>query len=189
MAKRYDQLIEIVRQRQPRVIVEVGVHRGVRAAKMCAAVDGPVHYIGYDVFDTMGPQYQADALNGKGETSKEKAMRRLEALKAKKKDFTYEFRIGDTRETLHGQTVKCDLAFIDGDHRVDAIIGDFLAIDAPIVVLDDWYLPGPNGNIPDLDKFGANAIGALYEGKVKVLPMRDVCVHGGYSHLAVVQRD
>lgn len=189
MAKRYDQLIKIVEERQPRVIVEVGVHRAVRARKMCEAVEGPVHYIGFDVFDTMGSDFQEAALNGKGEPTEAEARRRLDELASRKRDFTYELRVGDTRETLHGQTVQCDLAFIDGDHRVDAILGDFSAIDAPVVILDDWYLPGPDGSIPDLTSFGANVIGTIYTGKVDILPKGDVCKHGGISHLAVVTRD
>lgn len=189
MAKRYDQLLEIVRQRQPRVIVEVGVHRAVRAAKMCAQVDGPVHYIGYDVFETMGHQFQEEALNGKGEPTQAEAYDRLKKLQKQKPDFTFEFRVGDTRETLHGQTVKCDLAFIDGDHRIDALLGDFQAIDAPIVVLDDFYKPDKRGRIPDLNLFGANAITSVYSGKVEILPKGDECKHGGLSHLAVVVRD
>lgn len=183
MAKRYEKLIELVRKEQPRVIVEVGVHRAMRARAMCEAVDGPVHYIGYDVFDTLGAQYQEDALNGKGMTTEAKARNRLEALKSVKDGFTYEFVIGDTRDTLHGRTVECDFAFIDGDHRVDAIRGDYAALaGAKVVVFDDYYC----GAGPDLALYGANTVAD--EAGAEVLPHGDVCKHGGISHLAVVRR-
>lgn len=189
MAKRYDQLIELVKKVQPAVIVEVGVHRGLRAFKMCAEVKGPVHYIGYDVFETMTRDFQEAALNGKGVAMQAVAQDRLDKLKARKQDFTYEFRIGDTRETLHGQSVKCDFAFIDGDHRVDAILGDFQALDCPVIVMDDFYQPAADGSIPDLTKYGANCVVSLVpEASIEVLPVSDECAHGGVAHLAVVTR-
>lgn len=183
MAKRYDQLVELVRKEQPRVIVEVGVHRAMRARAMCEAVKGPVHYIGYDVFDTLGEKYQEEALNGKGMTTEAKARHRLEALKAENPGFTYEFVIGDTRDTLHARTVECDFAFIDGDHRVDAIRGDYAALSgAKVVVFDDYY----SGKSPDLTKYGANVVAD--EAGAEVLPVGDQCKHGGISHLAVVRK-
>jgi hypothetical protein len=190
MAKRYDQLIEIVRKRQPKTIVEVGVHRAIRAVKMCAAVEGEVHYVGYDVFDTMGADFQEAALNGKGEPTEAAARARLDDLRSKKPDFTYELIVGDTRETLHGKSIEADLVFIDGDHRIEAIIGDFLAVaDSKVIALDDWYKPGKNGALPDLQKFGANIIGSLHDGHIEVLPHGDECKHGGVSHIAVVYND
>lgn len=188
MAKRYDHLIELVKKHQPRTIVEVGVHRGLRAFKMCAEVQGPVHYIGYDVFEHESPAFQEAALNGKGIPMEAVARDRLDKLKARKADFTYEFRIGDTRETLHGQRVQCDFAFIDGDHRVDAVIGDFQAIDAPVIVCDDFYEPGLDGSIPDLTKYGANALLSLTTAKTEVLPSWDECKHGGISKLLLITR-
>lgn len=183
MAKRYDQLVELVRKEQPRVIVEVGVHRAMRARAMCEAVKGPVHYIGFDVFDTLGEQYQADALNGKGMTTEAKARERLDDLKARKPGFTYELVIGDTRDTLHGRKVECDFAFIDGDHRVDAIRGDYAALaGASVVVFDDYY----TGNGPDLTQYGANVVAD--EAGAEVLAAADQCKHGGDSHLAVVRQ-
>lgn len=190
MAKRYDQLIELVRKHQPRTIVEIGVHKGIRARKMCEAVEGDVHYVGYDVFDTMDAAFQEAALNGKGPPSEAEVRRRLDNLKADKPGFTYELIVGDTRDTLHGKAIEADFVFIDGDHRIDAIIGDYMAVaDSKIVALDDWYKPGKDGSIPDLQQFGANIIGSLYDGDIDVLPKGDVCKHGGISHIAVIYRD
>jgi hypothetical protein len=183
MAKRYEQLIDICLKEQPRTIVEVGVHRAMRAVRMCQAVRGPVHYIGFDVFDTMDAEFQEAALNGKGMPSESRARMRLDELKRRKPDFTYELIVGDTRETLAGKTVKCDLAFIDGDHRVDAIASDFAAIDAPVIVLDDYYA---GDNIPDLFLYGANQV--AHAVSAEILPEGDTCKHGGTSYLAVVRK-
>lgn len=186
MAKRYDRLIELARAAQPRVIVEIGVHRAMRAVRMCEAVNGPVHYIGFDVFDTKGHEFQEAALNGKGQATETAARRRLESLKRRKRDFTYELVVGDTRDTLHGREVTCDFAFIDGDHRVEAILRDYLAVrSAPVVVFDDYF----RGNTPDLSVYGANeVVDRIEDATVEILPEADECRHGGYSHLAVVRR-
>lgn len=193
MAKRYEQLIELVRKHQPRVIVEIGVHRAVRARKMCQAVVGRVHYIGCDVFETMGAEFQEAALNGKGEPTEAEARKRLDALKSAKPDFTYELIVGDTRKTLKDRKLECDFAFIDGDHRVEAIVSDYLAVEnAKVVVFDDFYQASEDG-CPDLSVYGANIVLSMIpddgDRMVEILPMADKCKHGGYSHLAVVYRD
>lgn len=192
MAKRYDQMIPLVEKLKPRRIVEVGVHRAMRASKLCQAAlqYGPVEYLGYDVFDTMGEAFQEAALNGKGEPTEREARRRLDQVRG---EFSYSFVIGDTRDTLHGSEVEADFAFIDGDHRIDAIAGDYAALaNVRCVVFDDWYAPDERGDIPDLSLYGANSVveGARLAGRrVEILPMADGCNCGGKSHLAVVWRD
>lgn len=194
MAKRYDQMEALVAQARPELIVEVGVHRGVRAAKLCRwAIDShrePVAYTGYDVFDTMDEAFHAAALNGKGEPDREAAEDRLVSV-ARGGRLSWGFVIGDTRQTLHGTTVVCDFAFIDGDHRVEAIRGDAAALDCPVMVFDDYYLPGPGGELPDLLLYGANAVVDEYQAagaSVELLPNRDRCDHGADAVLAVVRR-
>lgn len=189
MAKRYDQMISLVQKIKPKTIVEVGVHRGMRASKLCrtALELNAVKYTGYDVFETMGAEFQEAALNGKGEPTEAAARRRLDDIEGK---FSYQFVIGDTRDTLHGQDVKADFAFIDGDHRVDAIAGDYDALkNCKCVVFDDFYCLDAQGNLPDLSLYGANkTVDALIaDGReVQILPVGDQCKHGGNSHLAVV---
>ena len=192
MAKRYDQMLALIDTVKPRQIVEVGVHRAMRAAMLCRAAlqYHPVTYVGYDVFDTMGPAFQEAALNGKGEPTEREARRRLDAVDGK---FTYALVIGDTRDTLHPNSVLADFAFIDGDHRVEAIRGDYLALaETPCVVFDDYFMPDAQGNMPDTALYGANRIvdEAREAGRrVEILPAADACKCGGVSHLAVVWRD
>lgn len=190
MAKRYDQMFALIDKVKPQTIVEIGVHRGIRGAKLCSRAlehRKSVRYVGYDVFDTVSEEYQSEALNGKGAPSKANAEARLAGCGS---GLTFEFVIGDTRDTLHGKTVEADFAFIDGDHRVDAIVGDYAALaDARCVVFDDYYIADAGGIAPDLEQYGANQmVDALREAgaKVDILPIGDACKHGGYSHLAVV---
>ena len=189
MAKRYDQMFELIDRVKPRKIVEVGVHRGIRAAKLCNRAmchNQDIDYVGYDVFDTVDSEYQEDALNGKGAPSQDQAKERLDGVRG----LVHSFVIGDTRETLHGQHIKADFVFIDGDHRIDAIEGDYEALKgAKCVVFDDYYAIDRNGHLPDITLYGANATveSLRAEGrKVSILPVGDECKHGGVSHLAVV---
>lgn len=189
MAKRYDQMFPLIEKVRPQKIVEVGVHKGIRAAKLCDAAKAyvPVEYVGYDVFDTMNSAFQEAALNGKGAPSEQEARRRLGRVGG---NFKFRFVIGDTRKTLHGKKVSADFAFIDGDHRIDAIEGDYEALaGSRCVVFDDYYTVDEGGRIPDLSLYGANfTVDRLKaEGKrVEILPEGDRCKHGGNSHLAVV---
>lgn len=203
MTTRYDQLLHLIDKHKPSTIVEVGVHRGARAVAMTQRALRywtSVRYIGFDVFETLGQQFQDEALNGKGMPTEAEARRALARVqnqaKARGQVFDYEFIVGDTRETLHaytGRALPIDqaLAFIDGDHRIDAIRGDYAALEAsPIVVFDDYYVPDGRGLTVDLTKYGANAVVDELRAagrQVEILPAADPCKHGGLIKLAVVR--
>lgn len=177
-------MLALIDEIKPRSIIEVGVHRGMRANQLClqATKYGGVTYTGFDVFDMMDAEFQEAALNGKGMPSQAVAANRLNRIDR----LSYSFVVGDTRDTLHDKPRYADFAFIDGDHRVDAIRGDYDALkDCRIVVFDDYYV---GDNKPDLSLYGANAVvDALPPDLVEILPVGDGCKHGGYSHLAVVR--
>jgi hypothetical protein len=190
MAKRYDQMLPLIAEHRPRRIVEVGVHRALRAMKLCQEAlkyRDWVSYTGYDVFETMNPKFQEAALNGKGTALQAEAEGRLRTVHG----LEWQLIVGDTRDTLHGTEVEADFAFIDGDHRVEAIAGDYTALrNVKVVVFDDYYLPDESGNTPDLSLYGANAtVDAIKDASVVILPTGDRCKHGGFSRLAVVIRD
>ena len=184
MAKRYEQMLALIDEIKPRSIIEVGVHRGMRANQLCtqATKYNDVTYTGFDVFDMMDAEFQEAALNGKGMPSQAVAANRLNRIDR----LSYSFVVGDTRDTLHDKPRYADFAFIDGDHRVDAIRGDYEALKScKVVVFDDYYV---GDNKPDLSLYGANAVvDALPHERVQILPVGDGCKHGGYSHLAVVR--
>lgn len=194
MAKRYHQMIPLIAECKPKVIVEVGVHKALRASMLCREAlrhSKQVHYIGYDVFDTMGDAFQRAALNGKGTPTEANARQVLNGLANEFLNFTYELRVGDTRDTLHGGSVVADFAFIDGDHRVEAIYADYAAL-APCktIVFDDYYFAG-SGDPVDLSIYGANHVvdGLITAGRnVTVMPSSDLCNHGAISCLAVLRQ-
>ena len=201
MATRYDQLLSLIDQHKPHLIIEVGVHRAVRAVAMCERAlkhHKAVDYMGFDVFETMGQKFQEEALNGKGmptEAHARYALRRAQNVAtANRRSLGFNLVIGDTRQTLHGRPAGFygALAFIDGDHRVECIRADYEALKAcPVVVFDDYYVPDARGVTVDLAKYGANAVVAElehYGAKVEILPAADPCKHGGVIKLAVVRR-
>jgi hypothetical protein len=186
VAKRYDQMLPLMKEFRPRVIAEIGVHTALRGATLCKEAlqyRKRVHYIGCDIFGLGDAEFQAAALNGKGLPSEAKARERLSSIPG----LTFDLVVGDTRETLKGTTLPVDFAFIDGDHRLDAIRSDYEAVkSARCVVFDDYYEDGP-----DLDVYGANRLvdELRTAGKrVEILPVGDRCKHGGVSYLAVVRR-
>ena len=190
MARRYHQMLALIAEVKPSLIVEVGVHKGIRGAGLSLEAlrhSRKVSYVGFDVFDTLGEQFQLDALNGKRTPTEARARQSFTPIALQYLGFTYSFIIGDTRQTLHGTPMKADFAFIDGDHRVDAIRGDWQALsESRCVVFDDYY---SGGNI-DLARYGANTVVDELKAKgmrVEILPSQDVCNHGAISHLAVVR--
>lgn len=167
---RYNQLLDIIDEIKPRRIVEVGVARTVRAKEMVMRayplVD-KVHYIGYDVFDTVGEYNEAQAFhqaayNHKRVESKGWCARKLDNIVVGRHEmgphpnFTFDLIAGDTRDTLHGKRVDADFVFIDGDHRIAAIRGDYEALKrAKVVVLDDYFEVDGRG-CPDTNLYGCN---------------------------------
>lgn len=193
MAVRYAQLEDLVDEVKPARIVEVGVHTGRRSVLMCtrALLHVPeVHFVGYDVFDTMTDEFQLEALNGKGATSFDRFKNTMDTRLPSTGRVSWEVIIGNTRETLHPFQIEADFAFIDGDHRAEVIAGDFAAIRgaARMVVFDDYFRPDFKDRLPDLDVYGANKIvDALPKSMVEILPRSDQSRYGGVSHLAVVR--
>lgn len=191
MPNRYDQLIDLVRQVKPRFIIEVGTHRAGRAVAMCRAAllaSSTVHYIGYDVFETKDAAFHDAAMNGKGVAVHAQAAAALNQVRAEHPGFSWNLMVGDTRQTLHGKILgAADLAFIDGDHRLEAIRGDYAALARSyLIALDDYVTPGEQGELPDLDLFGCNRLAD--ELGATILPAKDLCRPGWFAQIAVVRR-
>lgn len=188
---RYDQLLTLIDEYKPRVIVEVGVARAERAIAMIERAlryRKDVKYIGYDVFETKDAAFHAAAFNLKKVDSLASCDARLKAIQNRNPGFQYYLVVGDTRDTLHGKHIDADLAFIDGDHRVDAIRKDYEALqDSAIIVLDDYYTPDDRG-CPDLAVVGCNRLVRKLNGSTTLLPMKDQVRDGGLVQMAVVRR-
>ena len=77
--KRYGQLKKLIAFVKPKVIIEVGTHKGTRAEMMCREAvkyQERVHYIGYDLFELADAESNARELNGKGAGSEAEARAR-----------------------------------------------------------------------------------------------------------------
>lgn len=188
---RYDQLLTLIDEHKPRVIVEVGVARAERAyamAEQALCHHRDVKYIGYDVFETKDPAFHAAAFNLKKVDSQAVCASKLRMIQHRLPSFQFSLVVGDTRDTLHGKAVHADLAFIDGDHRVDAIGNDYDALrSSPVVVLDDYYTADERG-CPDINVVGCNRLVEELNGRVTLLPMKDQVRDGGLVQMAVVRR-
>jgi uncharacterized Rossmann fold enzyme len=180
---RYDQLIKLVDLCRPKTIVEVGVHKGKRAERMCLEAlkhNAFVHYTGYDLFDEASQETDAAEKNGKGAPDLVEAQQKLDRLKMDYPGFTWDFVKGDTRQTLHGKSITVDFAFIDGGHSVETIRGDYEALKSSrLIAFDDYYTKGV-----DTKQFGCNEVirGRTYT----VLPWEDWVRGDGRTRLAVV---
>lgn len=189
-SRRYDQLIDIVREVRPKTIVEIGVHKGLRSALMCREAlrfQEKVAYFGFDVFDQEDAQFHADALNGKGMPSEQQAARRLNELGPA---LAWKFVKGDTRATLHHERhFQADLVFIDGDHRLEVIRGDYAPFaKSQCVVFDDYY--SSSLTTVDLSRYGCNWLIEELRATdlpVEILPVKDMTVTGAWTQLVVVR--
>lgn len=191
---RYDQLLDIIDEIKPRSIVEVGVARAERAEAMSrrALTYWPdVEYVGYDVFETRDQEFQKAAFNLKTVGTHNECASRLRSIQEKHEGFKFKLVIGETRDTLQGKRVNVDLAFVDGDHRVNVIFHDYDALkDSGVVVLDDFYTPDDNGNCVDVNMYGCNRLfdHLPVETKWSILPVADQVRGGGRVQMVVVRR-
>lgn len=187
---RYDQLLSIVDELRPATIVEVGVARGERARAMVlqALRHRPnVHYTGYDVFETRDAVFHAAAFNLKAVSKRADCAAMLAGIAKLNPGFMFEFVVGDTRDTLHGKSIAVDLAFIDGDHRVDAIACDYQALmGSATVVLDDYYTADVAGMQPDIRAVGCNRLVDRLKGAAMLLPAHDPVRGGGMVQMVRV---
>ena len=151
---RYDYMLSLVSLIKPIKIIEVGISRGIRAAQLInlsKKFNPNIEYVGYDVFDSKDENFHKLVGNGKKVLSKKEIYDYL--IQFCKNVNLFE---GTTEETLWGRNVVGDLVFIDGDHRIDAILKDFQALmNSKLIVLDDYYI---NGHYKEFDSkfYGCN---------------------------------
>lgn len=146
---RYEYLLEIIKVIEPESIIEIGVAKGTNAVKMLKAAGRNVKYIGYDVFDFTDKAFHKKVGNGKEVWSREKIKGILTSV-----GNDVSLVKGLTQDTLWKEPKSADLVFLDGDHRIDAIRGDFKAVTGSrVVVFDDFYVKGDHQGFTR-DKYG-----------------------------------
>lgn len=181
---RYDFLIKLIELIKPETIVEIGVHKGIRAESMCRQAlryKKNVTYTGYDLWELLVDHKLVS--NGKGPSTRAEVDKKLNLLKQKNKSFNYELVQGDTEHTVSLDT-RADLVFIDADHRDWAIQRDYLRCkNSRFCVLDDVYDPPIAG-------LGANDLIVDPDTMVKVLQSQDrVKQSNTRINLLVVSKD
>lgn len=185
MMYRYDQLHELVRQRQPKRIVEIGTWNGERALAFHQLAPD-AEYIGFDLFE------EASADTDKIEKNVKKHYT-LDEVTQKLRDAKMQFALikGDTRKTCEHyiktyQKNSADFIYIDGGHSVETIKSDLdfarIAIKAGCpIVLDDYYTEMSEA---ELAKYGCQAV--LKDIEHSVLPIKDSVHGGGKVQMAIV---
>ena len=151
---RYRSLLKVVYRAQPRVILEIGTHRGKNARQMIqtANIFHPVRhieYIGFDLFEDLTPE-DLEREFSLQPPPRDQVRRIIEDTGA-----SVSLHQGNTRQTLprfvedQGRPKKVDFVFIDGGHSVDTIASDWSSIRElmsrrTVVVFDDYYLNDEN---------------------------------------------
>lgn len=143
---RYMQLLDIIKERKPRHIVEIGAWNGNRAIQMIQEAQkyNKITYQGFDLFEG---QTAADLRKefSKAGYPENVVRKRIEATGAK----TYLYK-GYTRDTLKN-LMRADLYFVDGGHSEETIAQDAekvlsLLDGSNVAIFDDYYHEGkPEG--------------------------------------------
>lgn len=143
---RYSQLITIVKNMQPKVVVEIGTHNGTRPAEWVTVCKDFMYY-GFDLFELGDDKTLAkEGLVYKGGCNMARTSIRLNSI-----NINHQLYKGASRVTLQNfkeRFGKCiDFAFIDGGHYVPTIRQDWEIIKTMmnpkgIAVFDDYYSGG-----------------------------------------------
>jgi len=179
---RYAQINPLIAKIKPRTIAEIGTWNGYRAiemAKEALKYQDHVTYYGFDLFEQATDDTDSEEMNVKPHYTKELVSKFLDNFKQKNPGFSYVLTAGNTRETL--KPLAVDLAFIDGGHSIETILGDYEALkDSKVVLFDDYY----EGGI-DIEKYGCNKI--VDKLNHNVLPIGDPVAGGGITKFVVVE--
>ncbi len=180
---RYAQINPLIAKIKPRTIAEIGTWNGYRAiemAKEALKYQDKVTYYGFDLFEQATDDTDSEEMNVKPHYTKELVSKFLDNFKKTNPGFSYVLTAGNTRATLKPMAV--DLAFIDGGHSIETIVGDYEALkDSKVVLFDDYY----EGGI-DIEKYGCNRI--VEKLNHTVLPVGDPVAGGGITKFVVVEK-
>ena len=173
---RYRYLLELVREKQPQAILEIGTWNGRRALEMLMASPDSKYY-GFDLFE------DADAITD-AEEKNVKPHYTLRGVKAYLDGFDVVLHKGNTRETLAKFREPVDFVWLDGGHSIETIRSDWenvqrVLVPGAVVLFDDYYTGGI-----DTTKYGCNEI--VKSLPHAVLPDADPVAGGGLVHMVRV---
>ena len=173
---RYDYILEALRDKKPKSILEIGTWNGRRALEMLM-VCPDAEYYGFDLFEDADAFTDAEEKNVKPHYT-------LRGVKAYLDGFDVVLHKGNTRETLAKFDKPVDFVWLDGGHSVETIRSDWenvkrVLMPGAVVLFDDYY----SGGI-DTEKYGCNAI--VKDLNHVVLPQADPVRGGGYVQMVRV---
>ena len=163
---RQTQLFDLVRNKKPKHVIEIGTWTGKRALEFMAVSN--CYYTGFDLFEDATPEINKAELNAKRPSSIASVGKAIEQAGFNKFCLIR----GNTHETLpdyfssmYGSWEPFDFAYIDGGHSIATMENDYRWITQNIeeggtIILNGWYDPQPEG-------FGCNFIDG------EVLPSTD----------------
>lgn len=174
---RYTQLLDAVRAKNPRAILEVGTWNGQRALEMLNLAPYAAYY-GFDLFEDATSQTDAEEMNVKPHHYRERVLERLFG-------FDAHLMKGNTRQTLANFNTPVDFVWLDGGHSVETIRQDWDNIKRCLtpdawVFFDDYY----SGPEIDTTRFGCNEI--VRDLRHEVLPAKDPVRGGGFVQMVRV---
>jgi predicted O-methyltransferase YrrM len=185
--RRYQQLIDIVAERQPERIIEIGTWDGTRAVEMCQAAP-KAQYYGFDYFEQASPATDAQEKNVKEHFAQGAVAARLRA-----EGIDAYLSVGDSKVTMKDYLAReggasADLIYIDGGHSKETVESDYLnAMEAikpgGMIVFDDYYTEMPDD---ELAQFGCQSVIEIQK-YAEVLPVKDPVKGGGYVQMATLQ--
>jgi len=167
---RYRQLLELVRDKKPKHVIEIGTWDGKRAIEMMAVSN--CYYTGFDLFEKMTKEIDKKELNVKPHNSLVDVGKYIENAGFSKFCLIR----GNTNELLkpyfENGAEPFDFCFIDGGHSVKTIKNDYKWISKYIdkdgtIIIDDYY-------DPELEGFGCNFL----KDEGEVLPSKDKTPNG-----------
>jgi predicted O-methyltransferase YrrM len=171
--RRYRYLLETIRERQCKRILEIGVWTGMQAELMIREAmqmhSKDVEYYGFDLFEEMTPEMFAKAV-AKQPPKMADVQRDLAKTGAKVQLFK-----GYTQKTIVAAVKHLpvmDLIYIDGDHSLEGVASDWKDVQPvmgpdTVVIFDDYWNRSTAGAKPLVDSLNR----AKFD--VEILPVVD----------------
>lgn len=186
LAMRYEQLIQLVRNTQPKRVIEIGTWKGLRAMQMAAASQG-MKYFGFDYFEDGSEELDKAEKNAKKRRTLDEVSASLKTAGVWHKLYK-----GDSKQTFPAYFKEygpgsADLIFIDGGHSAETIKSDLENARRAIkkgglIILDDFYTEMPE---EELKQYGCQSV--LEGMEYNLLPVKDWVQGGGRVQMALLQ--
>ena len=187
--KRYAYLLLIILKSKPKIIVEIGVYRGIRALQFIEAAlifNKKIEYHGFDLFEGLDKKILDSEFSKKPFTQK----KIKENLIKYSNIYLYKgFTTITLPKFLKKNKKKADFIFIDGGHSIKTIKNDWLYCrkmmhKKSLVVFDDFYKKNSLNA-----KFGCNKIIDNLKNKyiAKILSLTDqITIDGKKAEVSMV---